>query len=526
MTSDHSPVPAAPIPAVAYIRVSTAREEMVSPELQRAAIEAKVRQDGVVITEWIKELDISGRGFGRAGVQRAIKLVRDGVVRRVYVWKYSRFGRNATYVGVNVSAMEEAGGRGALVSATEHVDPSTAVGKFTRGMLWQIDEFQSNAIGEQWQEAHARRHRNGLPHSGAPRFGYLYHRPTVGPFRCPQGCEAGSRDCEAGYQPDPATRDACAWMWEAYNSGWSVLKIAVDLNRRGFQTVSGKSWDQRTVRRYMDSGFAAGMLRMHDPACDCGKPATSCRRKTLTRGAHPPLVDEATWQEYQRQRKARQSLAPRVETPVYPLSGLMRCSACGGPMNTHPRTDRRGVYHAGYLYQCAVYIRSRGCKGSWIARHRAEDVVLAWLHLVAGDAAVQKGAGRKLTQVRDAAEVRRRRLAGEAQDLDQALTNLTVQLARKIIEPDEYAAARDQLRARRAEVGATLEELAATAARSEEPPLEIAAALCEKWDILPAHSKRPMLARIIDRIEVTSLGRGKAKIAIASAWGEVYFYDI
>jgi DNA invertase Pin-like site-specific DNA recombinase len=525
MIADHTPIPAAPAPAVGYIRVSMAREEMVSPELQRTAIEAKARQDGATITEWIEELDISGRGFGRKGVQRAIQLVHEGTVRRVYVWKYSRFGRNATLVGVNVDKMEQAGGRGALVSATEHVDASTAVGKFTRGMLWRIDEFQSDVIGEQWQETHARRRKNGLPHSGAPRFGYLYHRPTIPSVSsCPQGCGPGQ--CKAGYVKDPATEDACAWRWEAYNAGWSVLKIAVELNRRGFLTIAGKAWDQRTVRRDMDSGFAAGLLRIHDPACDCGRPATKCQRKVLIRGAHPPLVDEETWAEYLRQRKARQSLPPRVETPVYPLSGLMRCASCGGPMNTHPKTDRARVYHPGYLYQCATYIKSRGCKGSWLARHRAEDVALAWLHLVAGDATVRGKAARKIAEVHDAAAADRKRLAAEAQDLDSALTNLTVQLAREVIAHGEYSAARDQLRARRTEVGAALEELAAAEARSGEPPREIAAALCEKWDVLPAHGKRPMLAKLIDRIEVTSLGRGKARIGIASAWGEVYVYDI
>jgi site-specific DNA recombinase len=524
MIADHTPVPAAPLPAVGYIRVSMAREEMVSPELQRTAIEAKARQDGVTITEWIEELDISGRGFGRKGVQRAIRLVAEGTVRRVYVWKYSRFGRSATLVGVNVDKMEQAAGRGALVSATEHVDATTAVGKFTRGMLWRIDEFQSDVIGEQWQETHARRRNNGLPHSGTPRFGYLYHRPTVGPARCPQGC--GPDGCKVGYVPDPATSQACAWMWEAYNAGWSVLKIAVDLNRRGFATVAGKTWDQRTVRRYMDSGFAAGLLRIHDPACGCGKDAAKCPRKVLIRGAHPPLVDEETWAEYLRQRKARQSLPPRVETPVYPLSGLMRCASCGGPMNTHPKTDKARVYHPGYLYQCATYIKSRGCTGSWIARHRAEDVALAWLHLVAGDAAVRKTAARKLARVHDEASADRKRLTAEAAGLDSALTNLTVQLAREVIGHDEYVAARDHLRARRAEVGTALEEIAGTEVRSMEPPREIAASLCEKWDVLPAHGKRPMLAKLIDHIEIRSLGRGKARIAIASAWGEVYVYDI
>ncbi|SRR6266704_6067036 len=169
----NSPVPAVPIPAVAYVRVSTAREQMISPELQKAAIEDAARRDGAVIAagHWIVELDESGRGFGRKGVQQAIRLMREGVVQRCYVWKYSRFGRNATLSGQFCAEMEAVAGPRALVSATEDVSHGTAAGKFARGVLWQVDEFYSNVVGENWMEAHARRRRDGLPHNGNPRFG-------------------------------------------------------------------------------------------------------------------------------------------------------------------------------------------------------------------------------------------------------------------------------------------------------------------------------------------------------------------
>jgi hypothetical protein len=120
----------------------------------------------------------------------------------------------------------------------------------------------------------------------------------------------------------------------------------------------------------------------------------------------------------------------------------------------------------------------------------------------------------------------RKRLAAKAQEIDTALTKLTVELARAIVTPEDYETARDELHADRIKIGAALEQLAATSVRPTEPPLQIAATLCEKWQVMPTHVKRTMLAQLIRRIEVTSLGRGKAKIAVVSAWGEVYFYDI
>ena len=139
--------------------------------------------------EWIEELDVSGRGFGRKGVQRAIGMIRDGAVRRVYVWKYSRFGRNATLVGVHVGEMEAAGGQ--LVSATEEIDARSAAGKFARGMLWRVDEFVSDNIGEQWKEAHARRRRNGLPHNGTPPVWLRLPQAIVRPVTLPARLRPG-----------------------------------------------------------------------------------------------------------------------------------------------------------------------------------------------------------------------------------------------------------------------------------------------------------------------------------------------
>jgi site-specific DNA recombinase len=517
------PVPAPMIHAVGYVRVSMAREEMISPELQKTAISDRAARDGAVITEWIEELDVSGRGFGRKGVQRAISLVRDGVVRRVYVWKYSRFGRNATYVGVHVGEMEAAAGQ--LVSATEDIDPRTAAGKFARGMLWRVDEFVSDNIGEQWKEAHARRRRNGLPHNGAPRFGYLYHKPTSDRSRCPQGCGRG--ECEPGYVADPATEDAAEWAYKAYNSGTSVLKIAVALNQRGFTTGTGKPWGQRSVRLYMDSGFCAGLLRFHDPACECS--LDHCPNKVLVPGAHAPVISEKTWREYLRQRKARRSDPPRVEAAVYPLAGLLTHAGCGAAMHAHGMRYQRKdglVYKPGYIYQCSKYMKSRGCDGAWVTRHRVEAAIQGWLLSFGDDASRRAAARRGRARVRDTAAADRIRLSADAARTENALTELTLQLARKVIEPEEYTAARDELKAKRAQTGAALEALAASAARASEPPVKVALSLAANWDYLEARERQILLRKIVDRIEVTSHGGGKASITVVSGWGEVYVLDV
>lgn len=507
-----------PIPSAAYIRVSTFREEMVSPELQKAAIEDKAARDGAAIADghWIEELDVSGRGFGRKGVQEAIRLVRAGVVQRVYVWRYSRFGRNATLVGLHVGQMEEAGGQ--LVSATEETNHRTAAGKFARGVMWQVDEFYSNVIGEQWQEAHARRRRNGLPHNGAGRFGYAYHHPSL--KGCPRGCAPGC--CETGYVPDTETEEAARGMYEAYNAGTSVLKIAVALNGAGHLTGTGTPWQQRSVRRYMDSGFAAGFLRIHDPACDCGR--TACKQKVLVPGAHEAIISEQAWEEYLAQRAARRYLPPRVETPRYPLAGLVACGRCGGPLNAHSHMYH-GVKVPGYLYQCARYMRDRRCKGVWITRHRVEDVVVAWLNETAGEAGRRAEARRGTVRARARADSGRRRLAAQVARNERALTELTVQLARGVVPEDAYVPARDELLESRGQLERAL--AAQAAERVAEVPEKVAGELAREWVTLAPEVRQRLLATLVRVITVTpGEAKYRARVSITSAWGKVYDYDI
>ena len=319
-----------------------------------------------------------------------------------------------------------------------------------------------------------------------------------------------------GYVPDPETAGAAAWMYGAYNAGASVLKIAVDLNGRGLRVplrprggkppAGGGAWDQRNVRRWMDSGFAAGLLRVHDPACSCGKPQ-SCRRKVLVPGAHERIISEAVWGRYQRQREARSHLPPRVEQPVYPLAGLVRCGVCKGPMNAHGARSR-GEYKQGYLYQCAAYKRGRLCPGSWVARHRVEAVVLTqFLAEVSDEVSGPAEAERGRVRAQRASAGARRRLAAEAARHEKALTSLTVQLAQGVVPREAYEAARDELVALRDAAQAALGKLAADDDRLATPPVRVAAGLARDWPTLPAAALRAILGHLVDRIEVFTLGR-------------------
>ncbi|MFF0860928.1 recombinase family protein [Nonomuraea sp. NPDC003560] len=500
---------------VGYVRVSMAREEMISPELQTAAIEDYCRRKGYHLGEVIEDLDKSGRNFARAGIQAAIEKVENAGVAAVVVWKFSRFGRNRLGNAVNLDRVEAAGGR--LESATEEVDATTAIGKFTRGMLNELAAFESDRIGETWQETHAHRRAMGLPHHGKPAFGYIYHRATKVTV-CPQGCEPG--ECDTGYVPHPENGPILRRMYLSYNAGRSFEKIAAWLNDQGAQSVAGEPWDARKVRRVLDSGFGAGWLRVHNAGCRCKSPA-DCSNKTLAPGAQTSVITSAEWDVYQAQRKSRAGRAPRVESPVYPLAGLVGCGRCKGRLNAHPHIpSKKQGRIPGYLYVCRTWAKSRGCVGTWITRAKVESAVLKWLADEAAPELERRAAG--VAAHREERAVRgqdRERLTRESVALDKALTQLTIDKAKGLIPESAYVTARDELLADQAKLGERLEMLKGEEEMAAAVPVEVAEGLIEEWETLPPDARRAMLGKLVKDVTVTSEGKGKALISIAPMWG-------
>lgn len=151
-------------------------------------------------------------------------------------------------------------------------------------------------------------------------------------------------------------------MYRRYLRGETFLRLAAWMSDKHPEVTStGRpmKWNHNLVARFLDRGFAAGLL--HD--ADGFHP-----------GAQDPIISQRTWQAYQEARRGRQ-MAPR--RPVHPgefcFDGLLRC-VCGSVM-VH---DRDGEGQLGY--RCVEHSRTetptRGhCR---IRQRRVVSEVLDW----------------------------------------------------------------------------------------------------------------------------------------------------
>jgi site-specific DNA recombinase len=496
-----------PVLVGVYIRVSTAREEMISPELQQRDVDAFLHrmtlQSGrlwrSVVVE--QDLDISGRSFARAGIQRLMEMVRAGKVTAIVTYRYDRFGRNLRQALDHLEEVETLGGQ--VVSATEPLDATTAIGNYMRSQTLAMADLQSRQIGEGWKRVLDYRVSQGLPPNGRERFGYLAHRSTQrrndGAWRiCPQGCEAGR--CTTGYVPDPETAPTVQRIYREYVQGRGFQAIARGLNgdqiqppgrvaalRSGNESRISKTvttvWTANAVIELADAGFAAGLVPY---------------KAKWYPGAHEALISDEEWSAYQRRRDAQRQVPTKARSPRWSLAGIAVCDECDGPV--YCSSSSRGFQ---YHLWCGKYRNAGLCVGVHRTRAAVEAAVCLWLERYADqldcvtDSAYAQQSARP---PQDSATAGRRRLTKIIERVPEQMTRLLDAYTDGAVDLAEYKAKRDQIQNDVAVAQRRLGELAQPQPTAPSP--DAVRGFASTWPGLSPECRHDVLLALIREVRV------------------------
>ncbi|MEB0303852.1 recombinase family protein [Cryobacterium sp. 10I1] len=448
--------------AVLYLRQSTYREESISLELQEHEGREFAKRRGYRVVAVEADPGISGRTWNRPAVQRVMSMIDERTADVIVLWKWSRLSRSRLDWAVAADRVQTAGGL--IESATEPLDTTTSTGRLARGMLTEFAAFESERIGDTWKESHARRIRNGLPATGKPRFGYTYTH-------------------DDGFEIDAVSGPVLAEMYRRYIAGESVYSLVQWLNEGatrpsgGYGVKTDGLWSDRTVRRVMDSGFAAGFISYHGE---------------LLPGAHPALVDPEQWETFLEARNRRRGYG-RIERSQYLLSGLVRCH-CGSSMTAGQFGAQRTP-----KFRCSAAHQKRTHAGGYVMASVLETAVHAELTLLAAE--LNKRAAKKIPALQNQKTVPNERVKIEAQiaAVSTRLDNLTLRLVDSGIPHDTYTRLRDGMLADRQRLIDTLR----TATVAERViPFQVVADLLAHWSEFKLEAKREILRSLIDHIEV------------------------
>ncbi|MDV6290272.1 recombinase family protein [Streptomyces sp. UP1A-1] len=322
----------------------------------------------------------------------------------------------------------------------------------------------------------------------------------------------------------PEQAEMISDAYNAYVRGTTGFnKLAARWNELGLRTARGSVWLDQSVRLYLDAGFPAGLLHVHNPEAVCGEPG-KCRKMshyTYAGAEHDAVIDDDVWDNYRDMRATRRVTPRRSLSPVYPLSGLIWCGYCGSRANT--ATGRQGP---GTAYRCQVRSR-RGVDHDpvWFPRTELEGHVYEWL-LEVRDEIDAIAAGRVVTPPKPKGpdpESVRKRLTKEIERCTAAIDRAFDAYTLGDADRETYLRARAKHEKTRAKAQEELDALLQQDTRPTDPTpfRETILGLIDEWDTISVASKRVLLARLIARVQVWQ-GR---RYEIIPVWTEKSIID-
>jgi site-specific DNA recombinase len=337
-----------PVAAV-YARVSTAdqADRGYSLPTQIAACQGLAQQKGYTVPDThIFVDDYPGASLNRPQLTRLRDLVRQRLVRALFVYDLDRLSRKLAHQLLLIEEAEDAGVALRIVTTPDEAKtPESQLLAHVRG---SIAEYERAKLLERTARGRRGRVQAGNVPSGRRTFGYVYAPATP--------------EQRAHYEVHPDEAEVVRRIFRLYTQeGVSRDRIAALLTAERVptrtdwrRTLPVCVWHPSTIGVILQNEAYIGTLYDGKTQNVPGKrnPDKKTRHRAVPREewiavAVPPLIDRATFEAAQdiRARNKRESKRNRKH-PYLLINGRLRCGQCGCAMAG--RTNQRGYA----VYRC------------------------------------------------------------------------------------------------------------------------------------------------------------------------------
>lgn len=337
--------------ACAYIRVSTDKQEELSPDAQKRLIIDYCKKNSYTITNEniFIENGISGKKADkRPEFKRMIALAKskEHPFDVILVWKFSRFARNQEESIVYKSMLKKANVD--VVSVSEPVIDGPFGSLIERIIEWMDEYYSIRLSGEVIRGMTEKALRGG--YNAQPPLGYRKNSDTGVPEI---------------YEPEAViVRNIFSFI----SQGLSLIDTARSVNNMGFHTRRGGMFEQRTIRYIIENPFYYGYVRWNrqNPSEHAIKDKSEW---IIAPGAHPVLINKESWDFANEQLiKISRPYKERGTSGIkHWLSGIVKCSSCGSSLVSNSLWKGHST-----SFQCSGYNKCK-CKVShYIKTERLE----------------------------------------------------------------------------------------------------------------------------------------------------------
>lgn len=144
---------------------------------------------------------------------------------------------------------------------------------------------------------------------------------------------------------------------------------------------------------------------------------------TITKGLHPPIVDEATFKKVQARLKSNGMIRGRGGlNPTHLFAGLVRCGECGRTFVGHMNVPKNAYYY------CSRRTSAGDCKAAGVPESRLRDAVIKPLEALLG----RLHQGTMRTMVRDQLRLHEAAMDAKSQTARAELEVAEVRLSTKL----------------------------------------------------------------------------------------------
>lgn len=310
-----------------YIRVSTDKQEELSPDAQKRLILDYAKNNEIIVSEdcIFRDIGISGtKSENRPQFNRMIAEAKskEHPFDVILVWKFSRFARNQEESIVYKRLLRK--NNVEVVSISEPL-PEGFVGELVERIFEWMDEYYSINLSGEVMRGMTQKVLNG---------GYLGYQPM--------GYEKAN-----GGVPEINKEDAkiVQLIFNKFvEEGYGISSVSKYLNDNGIYTRNGNKWERRTIEYILRNPFYIGKIRWNYGTHKDGRKTNPEEDWIIVDGSHKPIIDKDLFEKAQEKlNQIKRPSGRRGRIPMqHWLSGILRCERCGGSINYHKAIERRG----------------------------------------------------------------------------------------------------------------------------------------------------------------------------------------
>lgn len=467
-----------------YIRVSTSEqaEEGYSVGEQEERLKSYCAAFGYQVHAIHTDAGFSGASLDRPGIQKVVKDVKQGLCKKVIVWKLDRLSRSQKDTLILLEDVFLANDCH-FISLMESFDTSTPFGRCVVGILAAFAQMERENIKMRTMMGIQAGLKAGYFYAPNAPIGYVYQM---------------NGDNKKELVPDPVFAPMIKSLYERLDAGESFGSVAAS-----FKVLYGFWKGTR-------NDTATELSRIARRKVYCGYVEHGGK---VYRGRHTPIVDEDLWNRVNARLKENNKAYKRMYSGSDGLvSGLLFCGDCGGRLSIRGWGYGKSKVNRYVCYSVSKcnkrMIKDPNCtnRGQHFAVSKLDNLILDEIRKLSLDQSVFNAAASADTESPDDMLVLQERLASIDRQMERVL-NL---YQSGVMELSEISGRMNDLKEQRAEVGNMIEELEA-----EQPVLSKSEAwnmVCSLDDVINGGDADALFTLVHTLIEKIVIYKGEVTI--------------